>query len=315
MNYSSSRNYNARNYVVYDYNSQEILEGKDYYSQYSVASISKIMTAIIALESNRLFEVVVVDEIINTIEGSSLYLEVGSQITLIDLVYGLLLRSGNDAAVLIAKFISNDIESFVNVMNEKALSIGMKNTYFSNPSGLDIFDEGNLSSCFDMALLMSYCMDNPLFLEINSCKYYKSSLKGVWINKNKLLHSYKYCIGGKTGYTRKARRTLITSSRKDEDTLIIVSFDCSTDFDFHKSIYEKYYSNFRYVLFLVKGVNYIDSYYLYSDKVIGIRIDKNIKNGVKLYYINPITNIVTIKFISGNYEYVYDQGIEVHYHQ
>ena len=156
-NYAFS-NINTRNYIVYDYNIDEILEEKDYSTPYSVASISKIMTAIIALESDSLFDIVCVDEIINTIEGSSLYLEIGDRITIIDLVYGLLLRSGNDAAVLIAKHIGKDISNFVNMMNDKASAIGMSNTVFSNPSGLDIFDSGNISSCYDMAILMSYCL-------------------------------------------------------------------------------------------------------------------------------------------------------------
>ena len=170
---SNNINIYARNYIVYDYNSEEILEGKDYDKSYSVASISKIMTAIIALESDRLFDVITVDEVIKKVEGSSLYLSIGDEITLIDLVYGLLLRSGNDAAVLIASNICKTIEEFVNLMNRNAREIKMENTLFNNPSGLDIFDEGNLSSCLDMAKLMAYCLNNELFCQIISTKYYR----------------------------------------------------------------------------------------------------------------------------------------------
>jgi len=191
--------YQVRNYIVMDAYTNEVLEGKDIERSYSVASISKIMTAIIALESDKLFNVIIVDDIIKTIEGSSLYLSIGDQITIIDLVYGLLLRSGNDAAVLIAENISGNVDSFVIEMNQKAKEIGMKNTIFNNPSGLDIFDEGNISSCYDMALLMSYCLENELFCQIINTETYKSPLKGMWINKNKLLRQYEYCLGGKTG--------------------------------------------------------------------------------------------------------------------
>ena len=305
--------YLARNYIVYDYNSKEIIEGKDYHSQYSVASISKIMTAIIAIESDRLFEVVEVNEIIYTIEGSSLYLEVGDKITLLDLVYGLLLRSGNDAAVLIAQHVSSEIKSFVSLMNSKAKEIGMENTIFSNPSGLDIYDEGNSSTCFDMALLMAYCMDNPLFREITRSKSYRSSLKGLWTNKNKLIHEYKYCIGGKTGYTKKARRTLITQGEKDYDQLIVVTFDSSNDFAFHKEIYQRYLEENQYLVFLNKGINYIDQYYIYSDRVIGIRIKKSITSGVKIYHLNPISNTLKIKFVCDDFVYVVEEEYLIDY--
>ena len=252
----------------------EVLEGKDIDQSYSVASISKIMTAIIALESDKLFNVIIVDDIIKTIEGSSLYLSIGDQITIIDLVYGLLLRSGNDAAVLIAENISGNIDSFVMEMNQKAKEIGMKNTIFNNPSGLDIFDEGNISSCYDMALLMSYCLENELFCQIINTETYKSPFKGAWINKNKLLRQYEYCLGGKTGYTKKARRTLINCAEKDNQRLIVVTFNCGSDFSFHKYLFEKYFNDYNYIVFLNQGKNYIDEFVIYSKKQIGIRIAK-----------------------------------------
>ncbi len=308
-------NYYARNYIVIDAYSKEVLDGKDINSSYSVASISKIMTAIIALESNKLFNVIEVDDIINTIEGSSLYLAIGDKITLIDLVYGLLLRSGNDAAVLIAKNTYGNVEKFVTKMNLKAKEIGMKNTTFNNPSGLDIFDDGNISSCYDMALLMSYCMENELFQEIVKTKSYKNSIKGVWTNKNKLLRQYQYCIGGKTGYTYKAKRTLVTCAKKDDQELIIVTLNCSSDFAYHKYLYEKYFNAYYYLIFFNKGMNYITDYAFYSDKVIGMRI-KKIKNlkGIKKYYISD-NGTISISFIDedgkeikgGNY-----QGIKIY---
>jgi len=304
----------ARNYIVYDPNSSEILEGKDYEDVYSVASISKIMTAVLALESTSLFEIVTVGDIIYSIEGSSLYLEVGDRITLIDLVYGLLLRSGNDAAVLIAETVSGSVEKFVESMNAKAAEIGMEDTVFHNPSGLDIFDEGNLSTCLDMARLMAYCLGNELFREIVATKNYRSPLKGNWANKNKLLQTYEYCIGGKTGYTRKARRTLVTAGEKDGQELIVVTFSCGNDFEVHRNLYEHYFNDFTYLVFLEKGENRIDDYCIYSEKVVGMRLDKAVKKGVKIYYLNPILNRLTIRFVDEKgVEYTLNAEFEIFY--
>lgn len=300
--------YQVRNYIVMDAYTNEVLEGKDIERSYSVASISKIMTAIIALESDKLFNVIIVDDIIKTIEGSSLYLSIGDQITIIDLVYGLLLRSGNDAAVLIAENISGNVDSFVIEMNQKAKEIGMKNTIFNNPSGLDIFDEGNISSCYDMALLMSHCLENELFCQIINTETYKSPLKGMWINKNKLLRQYEYCLGGKTGYTKKAKRTLINCAEKDNQRLIVVTLNCGSDFAFHKYLFEKYFNSYNYIVFLYQGKNYIDEYVIYSDKLVGLRLSKDTPlKGIKQYYINPITNELKIKYISSTGE-IYDGG-------
>ncbi len=299
INAKADTSYQARNYIVIDAYSNEVLEGKDINSSYSVASISKIMTAIIAIESNDLFKVITVSEIINTIEGSSIYLSVGDQITVIDLVYGLLLRSGNDAAVLIAENIAKDIDSFVELMNIKAEEIGMRNTIFHNPSGLDIFDEGNISSCYDMAILMAYCMQNEVFEQIVSTKSYTNPLKGLWVNKNKLLRQYEYCIGGKTGYTYKAKRTLVTCAQKDEQRLIVVTFNCGSDFSYHKYLYEKYFNEYHYIVFLNKGKNYIYEYIISAPFKIGMRISKEqVLMGIKKYYIDKKKQILTIYFVN-----------------
>lgn len=302
---ASSSGIYARSYCLMDGNSLEVIESKNDHEIRSVASISKIMTAIISIESDRLFEVITVDEVIYQIEGSSLYLEVGNEITIIDLIYGLILRSGNDAAVLLASNLSPSIDSFVELMNNKAKEIGMKNTKFSNPSGLDIFDEGNLSTTYDMCLLMSYCLNNGLFREILSTKYYKTPLKGQWKNKNKLLFDYEYCIGGKTGYTKKARRTLITSSEKDKQLLVCCTFDCGSDFAFHKQIYENVYNNHHYFILLEKGKNIINDYVIYSERLIGKRFEKgNIKTITFVYYINTDSNLFSGYALVNNEEYI-----------
>ena len=281
----------ARSYVVMEQNSGKLLESKDCNLVRSVASVSKIMTAIIAIESNDLFKTVEIGEEINNAVGSSLYLEQGTKVDIIELVYGLLLRSGNDAAQAIAKNIGGTVEDFVNLMNEKAHEIGMKNTIFSNPSGLDMFDDGNKSTSYDLALLMRYCMENAVFREINGTKQYKSLVKGVWNNKHKLIQNYEYAIGGKTGYTKKARRTLITSAKKDNLELIIVTLDCGGDFVFHKQKFEKYFENYVYIPFLNKGTNYILNYELVTNKNYGIVLKKeDAEFAIKIYKISSKNN-------------------------
>ena len=286
--FNAESDYFARSYVLIDGYNNEVLEGKNYHLIRSVASISKIMTAIVALESEMdLFYSYKIKEEWTNIEGSSVYLKIDESYRLIDLIYGVLLRSGNDASYAVSNIVSKSTEEFVNKMNEKALMLGMLNTTFHNPCGLDIDDPGNLSTSYDMALLMKYCMENELFREIISTKRYTFGNK-VYDNKNKLLKSYEYLLGGKTGYTYKAKRTLVTAAEKNNQYLIMVSLDCGNDYNFHKITYEKYFNNYEYIMFLDKGVNYIDDYKIRSNNVIGIRVKKeDIAGSIKEYFIYP----------------------------
>ena len=208
----------AKSAILMDMDSGRVIYGKDVHYVQSVASISKIMTAIVAIENSDINkEVIVGDEILKAY-GSGIYVQIGEKIKLRDLLYGLMLRSGNDAALAISVAVSGDTDKFVNLMNEKAKKLGMKNTTFNNPSGLDE-EKGNFSSAYDMALLMSYAMKNEEFRKITGTRDYTvKTNKNVykWHNKNKLLSSYKYIIGGKTGFTKIAKRTLVTSASKND---------------------------------------------------------------------------------------------------
>lgn len=248
--------YDAKNYIVMERGSGQVLEGKNIHEVQSVASISKIMTAIVALENDDLLREVEIGEEINKAYGSGVYIHQGDRITIQDLLYGLLLRSGNDAALCLAYHVGQkSIAHFVNMMNEKAAQLGMHDTVFHNPSGLDEEDEGNLSSVYDMALLMRYCMENETFRQITSTQVYQRlDGQGTWHNKNKLLSQYAYTTGGKTGFTKKARRTLITSAMKDGLELIVVTFNCGDDFCFHQNLYETYFAIYEQVLCLDRGV-------------------------------------------------------------
>lgn len=267
--------------VVMDQNSKRILFSQNKDRVRLIASISKIMTAIIAIESDRLGEVVKVDESVLKAYGSGIYIEIGEELTLLDLVYGLMLRSGNDAAVMIAKFVGGSQENFVEMMNQKAKELGMKNTTFNNPSGLDE-EKGNYSTAYDMALLMSYAMKNEIFRTVTGTKKYttKSTYKTyIWNNKNKLLSTYEYATGGKTGFTERARRTLVTTASYNNLNLVTVTLNDPDDFSTHKSMYENYYNIYKNYLVVPKD-NFITEDTYYKGKLyIASDIYYPIKNG------------------------------------
>lgn len=259
----------ASSYIVMDQDSGRVLEGSNINNKRLIASISKIMTAIVAIEYGNIEENVKVGDEILKSYGSGVYVNVGEELTLDDLLYGLMLRSGNDAALAIAANVGSTVDNFVYIMNEVATKIGMNNTTFINPSGLeDNNGNGNMSTVYDMALLTRYAMNNEHYRRIVSTKdiLVKSSLKTYkWINKNKLLLNYEYCTGGKTGFTKKAKRTLVTTASKDGMNLIVVTFNDGNDFDDHKKLYEKYFSNYEVMKVLKKGDKYGSSTYLGSD--------------------------------------------------
>lgn len=287
----------ATSFIVIEQSSNKILEGYNYNTQRSVASISKIMSAIIVIENMDVNEYLTVPEDIKNVDGSSIYLKVNEKVKVIDLLYGLLLRSGNDAAITLAKGMSNDIQSFVDLMNEKASFLSMNNTYFSNPHGLDVNDNGNISTAYDMAILYSYCLKNPLFSKIVATKEYQK-----YTNKNKLLHNYEYCTGGKTGYTKKAKRTLLSSASKDDMHLIIVTLNCGDDFNSHKLTYEKYFNNYKAIKVLKKGENIFDK------DVINLKQDyyfiTNKTNLSLIYKINMKNKEINVKLYDENKEIV-----------
>ena len=191
INYVYASTDTAYSYVLMDEVTGRVLKGKNIDSPKLIASITKIMTCILAIEANKLDDIVVVNESVLSSYGSGIYISLGEEIKLIDLLYGLMLRSGNDAALMIADYVGGDVDNFVLMMNKKAREVGMKNTKFVNPSGLDKNGIGNYSTSYDMALLTRYAMQNDIYREIVKTKSYvaKSNLKTyVWKNKNKLLN-------------------------------------------------------------------------------------------------------------------------------
>ena len=255
----------ARSAILMDIDSNRILYEENINEVRSVASISKIMTAVIAIELGKLDDKVVIGEEINSSYGSGIYIKIGEEMTLRDLVYGLMLRSGNDAALAIAKYVGGSVEEFVKMMNNKAHEIGMNNTTFNNPSGLDQ-ESGNYSTAYDMAILTSYAMKIDEYKKITSTKKYNLTTNKntyIWINKNKLLSIYKYTTGGKTGFTEIAKRTLVSTASKDNTNLVVVTLNDGNDWQDHQNLFEYGFSNYTNLKILEKGniTIYNDDYY------------------------------------------------------
>jgi D-alanyl-D-alanine carboxypeptidase len=215
-----------------------------------IASITKILTAIIAIERADLTDWVEItrDDVHQV--GSSLYMVEGDRMRLEDLIYGLMLRSGNDAAWAIARHVGgSDVDAFVAMMNEKARTIGMNNSSFQNPSGLDETTY-NLSTARDMALLQRYAMNNPFFREISYASMHQATSEQgknfLWKNKHRLVNGrYQYAISGKTGFTEQAKRTLVTSANNGEIELVAVTIKGGDDWNDHIRMFEYGFKNFE----------------------------------------------------------------------
>ena len=242
----------ASSTIVMDNDSGRILYENNSNERRLIASTTKIMTCILVLENSDLSKKITVGDEILKVYGTNIYVEVGEILTIKDLLYGLMLRSGDDAAIVLANNIFSNEKEFVQKMNDKAMEIGMKNTYFENPHGLDD-DTKNYSTAYDMALLAKYAYNNKSYRKIISTKKYntKSNLKSYeWYNRMSLINDYKYCVGGKNGYTPKAGKTLVSYASKNNMNLIAVTLDDSDCYFNHKKLYEnifKLYNNYKII--------------------------------------------------------------------
>ena len=255
--------------VVVDQDTNRVLYGVNEDEQRLIASTTKIMTAMVVINNTDISEVIKCDESILRSYGSGIYVEIGEEISIENLLYGLLLRSGNDAAIQLATYVGGSEEGFAILMNELASSLEMNNTKFINASGLeDESGNGNISTAYDLAKLMSYAMQNETFKTITSTKrkVVKTNYKTYdWYNKNKLLSSYEYTTGGKTGYTKKAYRTLVTSATKDNKNLVVVTLNQKDDFLIHESLYEEYFKKYK-LINIIDSKTYLHEEGMYVEK-------------------------------------------------
>ena len=219
----------------------EVIYEKNADAQSLIASTTKLMTAIDAIENCGLDDELEVGADSCGIEGSSMYLHLGQCVTVEDLLYGLLLVSGNDAADALARYTAGSIEDFAALMNEKARNLGMTNSPFSNPHGLDA--EDHYSTARDMAVLMDYCMSDEDFVRIISASSRQVG-EQCYYNHNKLLWRCEGCIGGKTGYTLAAGRCLVSCCERDGTRLICVTLSDPDDWNDHCRLYDWAFSQY-----------------------------------------------------------------------
>ena len=224
----------AASAVLLDADSGRILYAQNENEERAIASITKLMTALVAAEYlDDLSQTITIQKAWTGIEGTSLYLKAGEEISLETLLYGLLLHSGNDAAVALAAHCAGDVETFVGWMNQRARDLGMTGTHFSDPNGLG--DEDHYSTALDMARLGAACLKNPVVSKIVATK--SIVLEGrSFTNHNKLLWQYEGCTGMKTGYTRQAGRTLVSSAERDGQKLVCVTLNDGNDWADHKAL-------------------------------------------------------------------------------
>ena len=257
----------GKSVVVMDMDSGRVLYDSKSDKKSLIASITKVMTCIIILEKGNLDDIVTVGDEVLSMYGTNIYLEVGEKISVKDLLYGLMLRSGNDSAVVLAKYISGSEKEFVKLMNSYATKLGMVNTTFSNAHGLDD-DTKNYSTAYDMSLLMRYAFLNDDFKEIISTSKYKckSSVKSyLWYNRVSILDDYKYSLGGKNGYTPAAGKTLISYAKKDDVTLGIVTLDDGDIYNSQIKLFNKYFDEYTKYKIIDKDKFYIDKSFFEDD--------------------------------------------------
>lgn len=230
-----------------DVSSGRILYSSSGDQELPIASLTKIMTAIVAIEHGKPGDLVKVSRNAYGKEGSSIYLRLGEEMSLENMLYGLMLRSGNDAATAIAEHVGGSEEGFVYLMNQKAKLLGLEHTQFKNPHGLDA--KGHYSSANDLAKLTAYALHNPLFKEIVKTPSRKAPNPNDpwdyrWDNKNKMLRFYEGADGVKTGYTKTARRCLVSSATRGGQQLVAVTINDGDDWNDHRKLLDFGFARF-----------------------------------------------------------------------
>lgn len=241
----------AASAAVMECESGKILYEKNADTKRGMASTTKIMTAIVAFEKGKKDDVVKISAKSANIEGSSMYLKEGEKLTLENLVLGLMLVSGNDAATAIAEHIAGSEEKFAELMNEKAKEIGAENTHFTNPHGLS--DENHYTTAYDLAKITAYALENPDFARIVSTKSITIEREGLGktllVNHNKLLKLYEDCKGVKTGFTKATGRCLVSAWEKDGAKIVCVTLNAGDDWNDHKRMRDYAFEKFKVKLY------------------------------------------------------------------
>ncbi len=240
--YAEAPPVSASHAILMDADTGAVLYEKDADTPSLIASTTKIMTGLLVCETCDPDEKVTVPPEAVGVEGSSMYLKAGETLSVRDLLYGMLLQSGNDAATALALHCSGSVEAFAERMNEKARDLGLTNTHFANPHGLD--NEENYGSARDLATLTAYALQNPAFAGIVATKTYRTGDRCL-VNHNKLLWRCEGAIGVKTGFTKKAGRILVSAAERNGRTLICVTVSAPDDWNDHCSLYDFGFSRYE----------------------------------------------------------------------
>ena len=270
ISYTSS----AKSAYLMETTTGRILYEKNSEQKLPMASTTKIVTAITVLDNcENLDEIVNIKSNSVGIEGTSIYLREGEQLTVRELLYGLMLRSGNDASVVLANHIGGSVENFCSMMNKLATDLGLENSNFVNPHGLDT--EGHYTTAHDLAVITAYALRNEEFAKIVSTKNIvigQGESRRSLANKNRLLGNLDGCIGVKTGFTNDAGRCLVSACDRDGLKLVCVVFNCGPMFEESSEMFELVYKNY-------KMLEIIPSYNTYDN----INVENGTKNFVTTY--------------------------------
>ncbi len=316
-------------FLMMDGRTQSVLEESNGELKLPMASTTKIMTALLVIEQVGMNEIVEIPQEAVGVEGTSLYIKKGEKYTVNELLHGLMLRSANDCAQALAWYVGKGkVSSFVNQMNAKAKSLGLKNTKFANPSGLP--EKEHYTTAKELALIMFYAMKNQTFRKITATTQYKIHENTI-VNHNKLLKLYSDCIGGKTGYTMEAGRCLVSVAERRGVSLICVTLGIRDDWNVHTNAYEKWFANVKEVTveeagaFLVslpvagggevvaKNCNKVTAKVFEGNEV----VQKTIKAERFIYGNKQVGDVVgTVEYWYGSYKIsesplILEQGIEV----
>lgn len=242
----------AKGAVLLEAASGRVLAEQNCHERLPNASTTKLMTALITLEQPDLDTMFTVDSEAIKVEGSSMGLLEGDSVTLRDLAWGMMLSSGNDAANAAAVRIAGSVSAFCDLMNERAEKLGMKDTHFSSPSGLEAGE--HYTTAYDMALLAREALKNESLAQMARSKstklYYGNPPYHRWLtNHNRLLWQNEDCIGLKTGFTKKAGRCLVSAAQRDGLTLIAVTLNCPDDFNIHKNVCDSAFESLKFISF------------------------------------------------------------------
>ena len=288
---------NARSYVVLDRKSKKVLIGKNEYTKAKMASTTKIMTATVILENCNLYDIVTISKKSANTGGSRLGLKTNDKISVLNLLYGLLLCSGNDAAVALAEHCSGSIPEFCNLMNQKAIELGLTNSHFETPHGLD--SDGHYTTAYELALITDYALKNSTFAKIVNTKNYTITINNYpknLSNTNELLGVLDGVYGVKTGFTNGANRCLVTACKRNDMDLICIVLGCDTKKfrgqDSTKLI-NYCFDSFEYVNIRNLLTNKLNDWK--NDNKNYFNVIKGISNKLDIKFSDPSSDVIPIK--------------------